>query len=125
MKLTIPVNSFLFTQGLPKKNEEMRLHHLYAQCIGKMYTLGYPVTMDLIQNQRDGVFVRYPQYSWQETIIESIESNDIPNKTCSLLGVPKILNISNIEWINELDLYQFGFIRDHEMTSAGKLKDSF
>ena len=100
----------------------MRLHHLYAQCIGKMYTLGYPVTLDLIQNQSDGVFVRYPQYSWQETIIEASESNDIPNKTFSLLGAPKILNTSNIEWINELDLHQFGFIKDHEMNTAGKLK---
>ena len=87
-----------------------------------MHTLGYPVTLNQIQHQKDGEFVRYPLYSWQETTIEPIEIGQQPYKTYSLLGVPEMLSTTSTQWVNEIDLYKFEYLKDHEMKTAGKLQ---
>ena len=109
----------MFSQALPSRKEENRLHHLYAQCIGKMYTLGYPVSFHMLQDQSHGTFIRYPTYSWQETDLWAKDDYNVPQKTLLLLGVPVSVNSKSAQWENEIDLHQFEFLNDHKMKAAG------
>lgn len=113
-------------QALPARKETQRLSHLYARCIGQMYTIGYPISMNSMQDQDAGEFLRYPSYPWQETDLWAEDEYRVPEKTMNLIGIPTYVNSENVTWKNEIDLHRFGYLNDHVMESSGnKSQESF
>ena len=106
-------------QALPARKEKKRLEHFYVQCIGRMFTLGYPITWSHLQHQDQGKFIRYPLYAWQESDLWAPDEFRLPAKTMLLLGVPRSVTAKHSQWLNEIDLHRFEFLKDHEMKSAG------
>eukprot|EP00795_Rhopilema_esculentum_P001421 gene1421-15842_t len=76
---------------LPKKGEEKRLQHLYAQTIGQMYTLEYDISFNLLQDQRQGKFIRFPNYPWQEVDLWVKNEFLIRKLSMNMLGVSEIV----------------------------------
>ena len=107
-------------QALPARKETERLKHLYARCIGNMYTIGYPISMNNIQDQASGRFLRYPSYPWQETDLWAQDEYRIPEKTMHLIGIPTYVGSQRLIWKNEIDLHRYKFLNDHVMKSSGK-----
>ena len=109
---------FIF-QALPSIKEKDRQQHLYVQTVGKLYSLGYPITWNEFQEQKCGKFVRYPLYSWQETSLWSRDEFVTQKTTALLLGAPTCVTAEETEWETELDIYRFDWMDDHKMKAAG------
>lgn len=118
-KLDHKINLYFITQALPSKKEAERSKHFYACCIGQMYTIGYPISINALQDQRAGRFLRYPLYPWQETDLWAEDEYNVPKKTMHLIGVPNFVNSQRLIWDNEIDLHRFAFLSDHVMKSSG------
>eukprot|EP00794_Sanderia_malayensis_P013962 gene13962-15419_t len=113
------LDDIIVMQALPARKEKRRLEHFYVQCIGKMYTFGYPITVGGLQEHRNGKFIRYPAYPWQETDIWAKDEFRVPNKTLPFLGLPTQITAKLSSWENQIDLHRFEYLSDHTMENAG------
>ena len=84
-----------------------------------MYTLGYDVSFNLLQDQRQGKFIRFPNYPWQEVDLWVKDEFLIPKLSMNMLGVSEIVTSEKCTWENEIDLFNYKYLNDHKMKSAG------
>ena len=106
-------------KALPKKDENERFKHLHVQCIGKMFTLGYEVNFDSLQDYTNAELLRYPCYPWDERRLWPKEEHSEQEHTMLLLGAPVSLNKDQCIWENNIDLHNFPYIKDHEQKAIG------
>ena len=106
-------------KALPKKDATERLKHLHIQCIGKIFTLGYAISFDLLQDYTGAELMRYPTYPWDEHHLWPKEEYLEEESTMMLLGAPVSLNNDQCVWENEIDLLRFPYIEDHKSKSFG------
>ena len=108
-------------KALPKKDVTERLKHLHIQCVGKIYSLGYAIRFDSLQDYTSAKFIRYPSYPWDEQQLWPKDEYFLPSTTMVLLGAPVELNSDKCVWENDLDLLGFSFLKDHGHQTLGLL----
>ena len=77
------------------------------------------MSINQLQDQSCGRFLRYPLYPWQDTDLWAEDEYKVPAKTMHLIGLPTYVNKQRMIWENEIDLHRFGFLNDHVMKSSG------
>ena len=92
---------------------------MQIQCIGRMFTLGYPVNLRQVNNHNRGKFVRYPTYPWQETELWANDNFQGGSKTFPLLGNPIAVNSDELKWSTDIDVHSFSYLKDHQLHSLG------
>ena len=107
-------------QSLPRLQEPDLISHLYVHCIGRMYTLGYPVTWDRLFDYNKCSFIQYPLYAWQETKHWCFEVVSGTDNATYLLGKVKTNTASNgILWVNNIHCFTFDYLSGHQLYNMG------
>ena len=85
-----------------------------------MFTLGYAVNFDSLQDYTNAKLMRYPCYPWDEHHLWPKDEYATQEHTMLLLGAPISINKDECIWENEIDLLRFPYIHDHQTNSIGK-----
>ena len=106
--------------SFPRLQESDVISHLYVQCIGRMYTLGYPVCWDRLFDYSECSFIQYPSYAWQEARHWCFEVDSGTDNATHLLGKVKTNTSSNgILWTNDIDCFTFDYLSGHQLYKMG------
>ena len=107
-------------QSLPRLQESDMISHLYVQCVGRLYTLGYQVCWDQLFDYSKCSFIRYPSYAWQESKIWCYEDMLDNDNVTRLLGFTKENTTSTgIVWENDIDCATFNYLYGHSVRNFG------
>ena len=84
-----------------------------------MFTIGYSVNFDLLQDYTNAELMRYPSYPWDEHHLWPKDEYLEEENTIVLSGAPVSLNKDQCIWESEIDLHRFSFLKDHEQKTIG------
>ena len=107
-------------QSLPRLQESDIFSHIYIQCIGRLYTVGYQVCWDQLFDYSKCSFIQYPLYSWQETKHWCFEvPSGCDYATCLLGKVKKDTTSNGKLWANNIDCFIFRYLSGHQVRDLG------